>query len=73
MHKIIEPNMVSKQKICYDFYAEDEDRPSPFKTDKPKDAEISPFQAGLDNTPMANQNIFYQGFYNQLPLQYPFH
>ena len=31
-----------------DFGAEDEARLLPCKDDKPKDAEIAPFQAGLD-------------------------
>ena len=29
---------------------------APFENDKPKDAGISLFQAGSDNTPMANDN-----------------
>ena len=35
-------------KFCADFGAEFADRLSPFKNDKLKDAEISPFQAGSD-------------------------
>ena len=44
-------------KIRYfweDFGAENEVRLSPFEDDKPKDAENTDFEAGSDNTPMAN-------------------
>ena len=40
-------------KFCAGFDAEDADRLTPFKDDKPKNAEIPLFQAGSDNTAMA--------------------